>query len=141
MIHSKIKLPSHPPTLFIDADVADRHSRLIRQSQEFAETLWARFTAPLPTQQPFDWCVENLILDDPEVKGPFDPAGREYLRDPINDNNDDDVREQTLITGTGVGKTLTNIAGIAWKEGKQKGATGRPVPMLATWLLANEAQP
>lgn len=116
MIHSKIKLPSHPPTLFIDADVADRHSRLIRQSQEFAETLWARFTAPLPTQQPFDWCVENLILDDPEVKGPFDPAGREYLRDPINDNNDDDVREQTLITGTGVGKTLTNIAGIAWKS-------------------------
>jgi leucyl aminopeptidase len=34
-----------------------------------------------------------------------------------------------------------DIAGIAWKEGKQKGATGRPVPMLATWLLANEAQP
>ena len=31
-----------------------------------------------------------------------------------------------------------DIAGIAWKEGKEKGATGRPVPMLATWLLANE---
>ena len=31
-----------------------------------------------------------------------------------------------------------DIAGIAWKEGKDKGATGRPVPMLATWLLANE---
>jgi leucyl aminopeptidase len=31
-----------------------------------------------------------------------------------------------------------DIAGIAWKEGKNKGATGRPVPMLATWLLANE---
>jgi len=34
-----------------------------------------------------------------------------------------------------------DIAGIAWKEGKHKGATGRPVPMLATWLLANETQP
>ena len=33
-----------------------------------------------------------------------------------------------------------DIAGIAWKEGKDKGATGRPVPMLATWLLANETQ-
>ena len=32
-----------------------------------------------------------------------------------------------------------DIAGIAWKEGKEKGATGRPVPMLATWLLANES--
>jgi len=34
-----------------------------------------------------------------------------------------------------------DIAGIAWKEGKEKGATGRPVPMLATWLLAQEALP
>jgi leucyl aminopeptidase len=32
-----------------------------------------------------------------------------------------------------------DIAGIAWKEGKDKGATGRPVPLLATWLLAQEA--
>jgi leucyl aminopeptidase len=32
-----------------------------------------------------------------------------------------------------------DIAGIAWKEGKEKGATGRPVPMLATWLLSHEA--
>jgi leucyl aminopeptidase len=31
-----------------------------------------------------------------------------------------------------------DIAGIAWKEGKEKGATGRPVPMLATWLLSHE---
>src|SRR5512140_651194 len=32
-----------------------------------------------------------------------------------------------------------DIAGTAWKEGKNKGSTGRPVPMLATWLLANES--
>jgi leucyl aminopeptidase len=31
-----------------------------------------------------------------------------------------------------------DIAGIAWKEGKDKGATGRPVPLLATWLLSQE---
>jgi leucyl aminopeptidase len=31
-----------------------------------------------------------------------------------------------------------DIAGVAWKEGKEKGATGRPVPLLATWLLAQE---
>ena len=31
-----------------------------------------------------------------------------------------------------------DIAGIAWKDGKDKGATGRPVPLLATWLFAQE---
>ncbi|MDQ6621653.1 MAG: leucyl aminopeptidase, partial [Pseudomonadota bacterium] len=30
-----------------------------------------------------------------------------------------------------------DIAGVAWKEGKEKGATGRPVPLLTTWLLAH----
>ena len=32
-----------------------------------------------------------------------------------------------------------DIAGVAWKEGKEKGATGRPVPMLVTWLLSHTA--
>jgi leucyl aminopeptidase len=28
-----------------------------------------------------------------------------------------------------------DIAGTAWKSGKSKGATGRPVPLLTTWLI------
>ena len=32
-----------------------------------------------------------------------------------------------------------DIAGTAWKDGKEKGASGRPVPLLATWLLAQES--
>jgi leucyl aminopeptidase len=32
-----------------------------------------------------------------------------------------------------------DIAGVAWKEGKEKGATGRPVALLTTWLLAQES--
>ncbi|MCL4762028.1 MAG: leucyl aminopeptidase [Burkholderiales bacterium] len=31
-----------------------------------------------------------------------------------------------------------DIAGIAYREGKEKGATGRPVALLVTWLLAQE---
>jgi leucyl aminopeptidase len=31
-----------------------------------------------------------------------------------------------------------DIAGVAWRDGKRKGATGRPVPLLTTWLLAQE---
>jgi leucyl aminopeptidase len=32
-----------------------------------------------------------------------------------------------------------DIAGVANKDGAEKGATGRPVPLLTTWLLAQEA--
>jgi leucyl aminopeptidase len=32
-----------------------------------------------------------------------------------------------------------DIAGVAWRDGKKKGATGRPVPLLTTWLLSQEA--
>jgi leucyl aminopeptidase len=32
-----------------------------------------------------------------------------------------------------------DIAGVAWKDGKEKGASGRPVPLLVTWLLAHES--
>jgi leucyl aminopeptidase len=32
-----------------------------------------------------------------------------------------------------------DIAGVAWMEGKEKGATGRPVALLTTWLLAQES--
>jgi leucyl aminopeptidase len=34
-----------------------------------------------------------------------------------------------------------DIAGVAWREGKEKGATGRPVPLLVNWLLAEEVSP
>ncbi|GAB4176760.1 MAG: leucyl aminopeptidase [Rhodocyclaceae bacterium] len=32
-----------------------------------------------------------------------------------------------------------DIAGTAWKSGKEKGATGRPVPLLAHWLIERAA--
>ena len=32
-----------------------------------------------------------------------------------------------------------DIAGIAYRNGKEKGATGRPVPLLVTWLLSQDA--
>ena len=31
-----------------------------------------------------------------------------------------------------------DIAGVAYREGKEKGSTGRPVPLLTTWLLSQE---
>jgi hypothetical protein len=34
-----------------------------------------------------------------------------------------------------------DIAGTAWKSGKEKGATGRPVPLLTTYLIQRCAKP
>ena len=68
----------------------------------------------------------------------------------VRSNNEDSVyagaRLLALADGMGghaAGEVASQlvIAGIAWREGKEKGATGRPVPLLVTWLLAEEAGP
>jgi leucyl aminopeptidase len=33
-----------------------------------------------------------------------------------------------------------DIAGVAWKSGKEKGGTGRPVPLLTTFLVNRAAE-
>lgn len=80
----------------------------------YAVTLLERFAAPMPTEDPFDWCVKNVVFADTEVNGPFDPAGREFLRDIINDIADTETREHTLICSTGTGKTTSVMCQQAW---------------------------
>ena len=85
------------------------------QDRGLARELLELFTRPLPSGQPFDWAVAELILDTPTIKGqPFNATGREYLRDPINDINADDCREQTCCWGTGNAKTLKNLVQATW---------------------------
>lgn len=64
-----------------------------------------RFTAPPPTEDPFDWCVKNVVFADTEVSGAFDPTGRQYLREIVNNIADQECREFTHICATGVSKT------------------------------------
>ena len=73
-----------------------------------------RFAAPIPTEEPTDWAVANVIFADTEVSGPFRIAGREYLRDIINDADDHETREKTFIAATGIGKTLGIMARHIW---------------------------
>jgi len=85
------------------------------QDAALARELLELFTRPLPSGQPFDWAVAELVLDTPIIKGqPFNATGREYLRDPINDINADDCREQTCCWGTGNAKTLKNLVQATW---------------------------
>ena len=73
-----------------------------------------RFCAPLPSQEPFDWCVDNVVFADTEVTGPFNPVGREFLRDIINDIDDTENREHTVICATGTGKTTSVMCRHHW---------------------------
>ncbi len=85
------------------------------QDIAFAIELLRRLFAPMPSQRPCRWIAEHVVFNEPEVKGPFDLTGRKYLEQPLDDNNDSSVSEQTLVFGTGLGKTITYMAGVAWK--------------------------
>ena len=130
---------------------------------QFAIEQCHRFTAPIPTEQPFDWCVSNVVFADTEVSGPFNPAGREYLRDIINDADDSETREKTFIAATGVAKTLGIMCRHIWtivhhprralmvmpatkgEGGSETYVTSRFIPALqataATRALMPEGQP
>jgi len=74
-------------------------------TQNFFIELAHRYCAPLPMQEPFDWCVANVVFADTEVSGPFNPVGREYLRELVNNIDDTTSRENTDIMATGTSKT------------------------------------
>lgn len=82
---------------------------------QLARSLILRFAAPLPTQTVAEWCVERVIFDEPEIKGPMNLTGRRYLVALLNDNNDPTVSRQSLCFGTGLGKTISYMAAMAWK--------------------------
>lgn len=85
------------------------------QDLNFGLELARRLFAPMPTRLPSDWIEANVVFNEPEVKGPFEFSARNYLRQLLDDNNDSSVSEQTAVFGTGMGKTITYMAAIAWK--------------------------
>lgn len=89
--------------------------RLFVISHNWACEICDRITAPMPVEEVFDWCVNNIVFADTEVTGPFNPVGREFLRDIINDADDPDCKEQSVCCATGVGKTLAIMARVIWK--------------------------
>ncbi|MEW5790478.1 MAG: leucyl aminopeptidase [Pseudomonadota bacterium] len=75
---------------------------------------------------------------------------QEQIKSPFADMANVGGREGGAITGACFLSRFADdykwahldIAGVAWKGGEKKGATGRPVPLLATYLIqrANEAK-
>jgi hypothetical protein len=92
------------------------------QDAKFVKTLIDRFCAPKPTQFASVWAEENLVLNEPKIKGAFSFVGREYLRQMVDawgvlppelEGGTDFV----TCAGTGVGKTISNIAGLCYRIG------------------------
>lgn len=71
-------------------------------------------TWPRSTVSPSDYIAEHIQFSEPECTGPFSFAGREYLRDPIDDWGRDGVTDQVLVFATRMGKTRTIYAGLGY---------------------------
>jgi hypothetical protein len=80
-----------------------------------AVALINRFACEPPSQRVSDWVGDHIIFNEPEVKGAFDFTGRNYLRQWLDDNNDASVAEQTIVSATGMGKTIAYLAGMGYK--------------------------
>ena len=84
-------------------------------------------------------------LTDTCWRMPLDDAYQESLRSPFADVGNIGGRAGGAVTAACFLARFTkayewahlDIAGVAWKSGKEKGATGRPVSLLTRYLIDN----
>jgi len=88
---------------------------LTQNGRDLVSSLRKKFFAPRPTESPSVWAEKNFVFNEEQIKGRFVFTGREYLRRWIDDNNNENVREQTTVSGTGCGKTISYTVGVSWK--------------------------
>ena len=86
----------------------------------YARELIQRFCAPRPTVSASVWAEKEFVLNEPKIKGPFTLRGREYLRQMIDAWGPlpAELKGGTdFITcaGTGIGKTIGNMAGLCFR--------------------------
>lgn len=113
------------------AETQPAPARAVRPlDHNFAVTILHRLFVPPPNQRPSDWCAEHLYFNEPEVKGLCDFTARNYLRQPIDDNNDASIFKQTSVFATGLGKTVAFIAGAIYKI--------RHKPQRGLWVMPSE---
>ncbi len=84
----------------------DKHSRLV--------SLFKKITLPKPIERVSDYCAQEIRFNEPECNGPFSFAGREYLREILDNWSLDDVTDQTCVMATRTGKTRIAYGGLAY---------------------------
>lgn len=76
--------------------------------------IFLRLTQPAPKYSASDYCCQYVRFNDPGCTGMFSLAGREYMREWVDNWGNPDVTDQVVCAGTRLGKTITNHAGMAY---------------------------
>lgn len=61
-----------------------------------------------------DWCLANVVFDEAGNRGAFSMAGREYIREMLDDWASWEVSDDVAVMGSQSGKTAAEMAGAAW---------------------------
>jgi hypothetical protein len=88
--------------------------------------------ADRPTATVSEWCEQNLIFDEPDNRGPYSLAGREYAREPLDSYADPMITDGVLVFGSQSGKTGVLMGGAAWLAHND--------PSRVIWVMAAEKQ-
>lgn len=115
------------PRTINKAGRADLDAGMLERDFDLAHEFVDRLTAPLPTKRPHQWAVENIVFDEPEIKGPFDLTGRQYMIEIIDTIDDDTVRKLTNCHGTGNGKTTMFMVMFGWAAANE--------PFRGLWVM------
>ena len=79
----------------------------------FTLQLIAGFFAPRYTESASSFCERTLHFDEPDNRGPYTLAGREYAREPLDSFTDDTVTDGVGVFGSQSGKTGIIMGGAA----------------------------
>jgi hypothetical protein len=92
----------------------------------------AKLFADRPTETVSEFCEENLIFDEPDNRGPYSLAGREYAREPLDSYADPTITDGVLVFGSQSGKTGILMGGAAY--------LAKVDPSRLLWVMASEGQ-
>lgn len=82
--------------------------------QSRLSALCARIFAEKSPLTASEWCTREVVFNEPDCRGRFSLAGREYLREPLDNWGRQDVTDQVCVMAPRTGKTRILYGGIAW---------------------------
>lgn len=71
--------------------------------------------APLSTETVVEWCEKNINFNEPGNTSTFSTRGREYVREPLNEFQNNKVTTLVLVFAAQSGKTAMIMGGVGWR--------------------------
>lgn len=99
--------------MILEEPIARRIDLRLDHFDFVADQIRAAF-ADRPTESVSTWCQRELRFDEPDNRGRFSIAGRDYIREPLDTWADPLVSDLVLVWGSQSGKTGVIMGGAAW---------------------------